>query len=271
VFAEVVSDRGRGEAVVYVPGIDGSGQLLLGTAARLEERFRLIRLRYRLSANPDHRTYPHLAASAIEAVSLRGVDRMTLLAESFGGAVALRAALDFPERVTGLALVNTFAHYRRRRSLAVSRIVLRATPSWVVLAGRRIFAPLLLFGGRRERAAIQEFLGTQDGRRAPRRSGDTANVPWGLDEGYHCRLRMIQGLDLRGELGRLRQPVVVFASGRDRIVDSVRQAGELARLLPDVEVERLERRGHVVLPIQDIDWPAHLERLIERSRRAPRS
>jgi pimeloyl-ACP methyl ester carboxylesterase len=112
VLAEVVSDRGRGTPLVYLPGIDGSGQLLLGTAARLEERFRLIRLRYRLSANPSHRTYAHLASSVVAAVSLRGVDRMALLAESFGGAVALQAAIDFPDRVIALALVNTFAHYR---------------------------------------------------------------------------------------------------------------------------------------------------------------
>ena len=89
-FAEVLSDRGRGTTVVYLPGIDGSGQLLLGTAPRLEERYRLVRMRYRLSANPDHRTYAHLARSAIEAVTLRGVERMVLLAESFGGAVALQ-------------------------------------------------------------------------------------------------------------------------------------------------------------------------------------
>jgi pimeloyl-ACP methyl ester carboxylesterase len=267
VFAEVISDRGRGPTLVYLPGIDGSGQLLLGTAARLEERFRLIRLRYRLSADPSHRTYAHLAASAIEAVSLRGVDRMVLLAESFGGAVALRAALDFPERVIALALVNTFAHYRRRISLACSQTILRLTPARMVLAGRRVFAPLMLFGGRRERAAIQEFLGTQSRERGHRRANDTTSVVWGLDEGYHSRLRMIRGLDFRGDLARVVQPVTLFASSRDRIVDSARQARDMASALPDVEVVALDGRGHVVLPISDIDWPAHFDRLIVRAGR----
>jgi pimeloyl-ACP methyl ester carboxylesterase len=77
---------------------------------------------------------------------------------------------------------------------------------------------------------------------------------------------MIQGLDLRGDLGSVRQPVVLFASGRDRIVDSVRQARAMAGVLPDVEVIELEGRGHVVLPLADIDWPAHVERLIARAR-----
>jgi pimeloyl-ACP methyl ester carboxylesterase len=271
VFAEVVSDRGRGATIVYVPGIDGSGQLLLGTAARLEERYRLLRLRYRLSANPSHRTYAHLAASTIEAVSLRGVDRMVLLAESFGGAVALRAAIDFPERVTALALVNTFAHYRRRRRLAMSRIGLRLTPDWLVRAGRSMLAPRLLFGGRDDRAAIEDFVGRQRPSRTD--ASGAAPVPtvvWGLDEGYHCRLRMIQGLDLRRDLGRILQPVTLFASGRDRIVDSARQAREMAGALPDAQVVDLDGRGHVVLPLADIDWPAHLERLIARAVPRPR-
>jgi pimeloyl-ACP methyl ester carboxylesterase len=281
VFAEVVSDRGQGPALVYVPGIDGSGQLLLGTAPRLEERFRLIRLRYRTSANPAHRSYAHLAASAIEAVSLRGVERMALLAESFGGGVALRAAIDFPTEVTALALVNTFAHYRRRSRLAVSRVALRCTPAWAIAAGRRVVAPRILFGGPADRAAIAEFLGDGkraasarpgagprvrgDGDSAARRSSDAAAVVWGLDEGYHARLRMIQDLDLRRDLGRVTQPVAIFASGKDRVVESIRQAREMASALPDAEVEILAGRGHVVLPVREVDWPAHLDRLLARA------
>ena len=265
-FAEVVSDRGRGPVLVYLPGIDGSGELLLGTAARLEERFRLLRLRYRLSANPSHRSYAHLAASVVEAVSLRGVDRMALLAESFGGAVALRAAIDFPGQVAALALVNSFAHYRRRSRLALSRVGLRMTPAWLVAAGRSILAPRLLFGGRDDRAAIEDFIGPKRRGRANQSTARATPVVWGLDEGYPSRLRMIQGLDLRRDLGCVRQPVVLFASGRDRIVDSVRQATEMAGALPDVEVVRLDGRGHVVLPLADIDWPAQIERLIARVR-----
>jgi len=265
VFAEVLADRGRGPTIVYLPGIDGSGQLLLGTAARLEERHRLLRMRYRLSANADHRTYAHLARSAIETATLRGVDRMVLLAESFGGAVALQAALDFPDRVEALALVNTFAHYRKRASLAMSRVVLRSTPAWAVKAGRRIFAPRLLFGDG-DRQAIDEFLGRRPkAQPKPKRKADATAVLWGLDEGYHCRMRMIQALDLRPQLARVSQPVVIFASDRDRIVDSVRQAREMAGALPDAELEILPRRGHVVLPVRDIDWPAHLDRLLARA------
>jgi pimeloyl-ACP methyl ester carboxylesterase len=255
-FAEVVSDRGQGPPLVYFPGIDGSGELLLGTASRLEERFRLIRLRYRLGTSGEHHTYPHLARSAIEALARRGVDRTMVLAESFGGAVALRAAIDFPEAVQALALVNAFARYRGRVRLSLSRIGIEATPAWLIAAGRRVLAPRLLFGGPGERAAIDDFIGDP---------GAGTNR-FALDEGYPTRLRMIQGLDLRRELGRVRQPVALYASERDRVVDAVRQAKEMASLLSDGELEVLAGRGHVVLPIGEIDWPARLERLAARGR-----
>ena len=44
---EILATAGSGPPLVYVPGIDGSGELLLGAAARLERRFRLTRLCYR--------------------------------------------------------------------------------------------------------------------------------------------------------------------------------------------------------------------------------
>ena len=83
-FTEVISDRGNGPPLIYVPGIDGSGQLLQNTAGQLEESFRLIRVRYSLGVSSQHHTYSHLAGSLIETVSLRGIDRMSLLGESFG-------------------------------------------------------------------------------------------------------------------------------------------------------------------------------------------
>jgi pimeloyl-ACP methyl ester carboxylesterase len=127
----------------------------------------------------------------------------------------------------------------------------------MIAIGRRLLAPSLLFGGPGERQAIEEFLGDS-------RPPSTPKRVMTLDEGYPARLRMIRGLDLRSELKRVRQPVALFASERDRIVDAVRQAREMASLLPNAELEILVGRGHVVLPVREIDWPARLERLAER-------
>ena len=63
----------------------------------------------------------------------------------------------------------------------------------------------------------------------------------------------------------MRQPVTLFASGGDRIVDSVRQAREMASALPDAELEILPGRGHVVLPVPRSTGRRHLDRLIARA------
>src|SRR6185436_9727966 len=84
--AEIVATRGSGPPLVYVPGIDGSGELLLGTAARLERRFRLTRLRYAGGSGGD---YASLAASVAACIERAGAARALVLAESFGVALAL--------------------------------------------------------------------------------------------------------------------------------------------------------------------------------------
>jgi pimeloyl-ACP methyl ester carboxylesterase len=182
-FTEVVSDRGSGPVVVYVPGIDGTGNLLMSTADRLEQRFRLLRLRYVLGVNEKNQTYEHLAKSLVQTVSLRGVDSMILLAESFGGAVAMQAALDHADRVQALALVNTFPRFHSRLQLGLSSFGSALVPAWLVAWGRRNLAPRLLFGGHRDAAAADSFRNTDAG--------------WKLDEGYRARFRMIRGLDGR--------------------------------------------------------------------------
>ncbi len=246
-FTEVISDRGNGPPLIYVPGIDGSGQLLQNTAGQLEESFRLIRVRYSLGVSSQHHTYSHLAGSLIETVSLRGIDRMSLLAESFGGAVAVRAALDFPDRIQSLALVNSFPYFGRRFQLALSRASARFTPAWMLKVGRRTIAPFFLFGSRANPEAIATFKGT--------------GKNWSLGEGYRVRLRMIQGLDLREELPNVRQPVLLFAGARDRIVNSVNQARSMDRLLANSHVDIIEDGGHLILPVVDLDWPTRLQPL----------
>src|SRR5262245_41325916 len=103
--ARVIDVRGSGPPLVYVPGIDGSGELLLGTAARLAASFRLVRLRY---GGDSSGGYEELAASLVRVLDELEIERALLLAESFGVSVALETALDHPQRVAGLALVNGF-------------------------------------------------------------------------------------------------------------------------------------------------------------------
>lgn len=242
------ADEGSGPPLVYVPGIDGSGEFLLGQAEVLARRFRLLRLRHE-GSDPDRDGYEAMAADVIEILERAGIGRALLLAESFGGGIVLQAALDHPERVAGLALVNSFPRFGRRLRLAMTRGVAPLVPQPLFRWARHTLAAWSLFGRRRDAEALRRFRSVPASR---------------FDAAYRRRLRMIAALDLRPRLPELRPPVALFASTHDRVVDSVRQARAMAALLPDATVEIVTGGGHLILPL-DLPWTDWLLRLAERA------
>ena len=247
---EIHERLGRGKALVYVPGIDGTGRMLLSCAERLAERFDLSCLRYDASDDPGCDSYAQLASEVLACIDQLGPQRVLLLAESFGGAVALQTALHAPERIAGLAIVNSFCHYRSRARLAMTRLAAPLLPRWAFNVGRKALAPWSLFGRRREREAIAEFRAAAGG-------------DFGI--AYRRRLRMIAGLDLRPRLEEITQPVTFFVGSKDRVVDSLRSAKVMAAAMPDAQIEVLDGAGHLILPLRSFDWPAAIEELAQRS------
>ena len=245
--ARIIDVRGSGPPLVYVPGIDGSGELLLGTAERLAGSFRLARLCY---AGDPGGGYAELAASLVGALDELGIERALLLAESFGVAVALQAALDRAERVAALALVNGFAYYERRLRLSLARASAQFVSSGAYRGGRERFAQRFLFGPRRDAEALRALL--------------ALNADW-FDERYRARLDLVRDVDLRERASGVRQPVAIFASDRDRIVASLSAGRAMAERMPAAELTVLEHAGHVVLPLAEEPWVERLERLAERA------
>ncbi len=248
--ARIKSDTGRGPTLIYVPGIDGTGEYLLGTADRLREDFRLITIEFcdDASAAPD--SYAHHAQTLHEALTEQGIPPGLLLAESFGGAVALQYALDFPNEVQGLALVNTFPRYHRRLNLRLTRLLFPLAQTALFRALRRRFAPWALFGALREPEAIRLF--------------QARNGPI-FDDLYARRLALIQKLDLRPRLPEIHCPVLIFHSHKDRVVDADRQAHIMASLLPKVRLYPIPRGGHVILPLASIPWVEELQSLLPQN------
>lgn len=245
--AVLLADEGSGVPLVYVPGIDGSGELLLDGGPRLAGAFRLVRLRY-LPEGEDG--YAGLAASIDALLAGRGIERALVLSESFGGAVALQLALDRPERVAGLAIVNGFAWHPWRLRLLVSWLGAPLVRGWVFRAARRFLSPSALFGPRSSAAVRARF---------------AAVGGIGLDRAYRRRLRMIRGLDLRPRLAELACPLALYASDADRIVPALRAAREIQALAPDATLEVLERAGHLVLPLPEEPWVERLQALARRA------
>lgn len=249
-IAEVRSDQGAGVPVVYVPGIDGSGGMLMGTTETLAARFRLLCLRYREESSKERDTYPDLAASVMQRIEERGIERAILLAESFGTAVAVQAAVDHPERVAGLALVNGFVHYPARLRLAVSRWGLSVLPAGLLRWGRKLIGARTLFGAMSQPEVEERLLADND--------------EWYVADQVR-RMHMIASLDLRPRLPEVGQPVAIFVSDRDRVVPSMSQGELMAARLPDAELQVIRGGGHVILPLSTLPWVEWLDALAVRA------
>jgi len=245
--AEILATGGAGPPLVYVPGIDGSGELLLDTAARLERRFRLTRLRY---AGHEARDYAALAASVARCLTALDAPRVLVLAESFGVALALQLALDHAPRVAGLALVNGFARFPDRFGLALTRGVFTLAPEAWIHRARARFVQRGLIAPRHDERALHALL--------------ALGGNW-FGAGYRARLELIRALDLRPRLAEVRCPVALFAADHDRVVSSVRCAREMAASLADAELTLLPSAGHLVLPLAEEPWEERLERLARRA------
>lgn len=244
------ADGERGPTVVYLPGIDGTGELLLGTAERLTKFFRVVRLRYEGRGPADARLYERLASTAVDVLDDLGVDTAIVLAESFGGGVALQLALDHPERVSALALVNTFAWYPARLRARLSDLVFPFTPTWVLRAGRRFAPAPIFFWPRHDSDAEARF---------------ERVTPGFEDAGYADRLSALRQLDLRERLKKIDCPVALFAATHDRVVPSSETMRTLEEGLPNATLETIDRAGHLVLPLSDEPWVDRLDALARRT------
>lgn len=248
--ATLKSNAGNGPALVYVPGIDGTGELLIGTAARLEREWRLLRLAYEPGGEDS---YSALAASIESCLSERlGADACgegyVVLAESFGGAVALTLALQAPERVRALMIVNSFCYYRRRLRLGLTRFFAPLAQGPVFHLGRRYFGARTLLGRQASAEDMRSFLsirGTE------------------CDAAYRRRLAMLARVDLRARLGEIHCPVQLIASTADRVVDSLLAAKAMLEGLPNATLRELPGAGHIVLP-RAYPWAEWLRELARR-------
>ena len=215
------------QALLYLPGLDGTGRLL-HRQPRLLDKYEVNCVAY-----PHHpaMTYEQLAdlgAAALESSSgsLPGV----ILAESFGGAVALTLALRRPDLVQRLVLVNTFAYYPRRPLidlLAWLGPYLPAKPSHPATRG---FRGLVFFAPDIPSAERAEWWNR------------TADVPMSA---FGWRLRMVGALDLRPNLASIQIPSLVLAAPNDLVVPAC--AGrDLVRRLPHAQLVRIPV-GHAAL------------------------
>lgn len=235
---------GAGAPFVYVAGIEGTGRLFYRQAADLERDHTVISFPLRARGRYE---MAQLVEDLAWIVRDAGFARATFLGESFGGLLAMSAALAHPEMFERLILVNTFPFFAQRLKIACGVALFSILPYSLMKAHRTRAARHVLFSpdvGEEDRRLFREH---------------TRVVPY---EGYLSRMRIVRGTDLRPRLGDIRVPTLVVAGTADRLLDSVAAARLMVGRMPRARLKLLEGTGHTALlsgRVRVRDWLKEFE------------
>jgi pimeloyl-ACP methyl ester carboxylesterase len=235
-----VSITGEGAPVVLVPGLEGTGLLFYRQVACLATCHRVATFRLRDNA-------PSMATlvSDLHDVVVRlagegnghGPRPVTIVGESFGGALSLSFALEHPDLVDRLVIINSFPYFAPQGRLRLGYHLLRATP-WRMMRLVRQLTAFRMHSRHTHRNEVRTF---HELMRQTRR------------EGYLSRLSILRSYDVRARLTELRMPTLFLASDCDHLVAAVDQARLMASLVPHSTMRMLRGHGHVCLIAPDVD------------------
>lgn len=181
-----------------------------------------------------------LADGIVESAVQAGADSFAISGFSMGTAVAVRAAVRHPERVTALVLSAGFAFPTPQLRLAVEtwRSLARRDP-----AGRELAAYLsLMVGG-------PDWL---DGRSGAEVEEQLRLFAAGMPPGADAQLALFDHIDVRPDLARIRVPVLVVSAARDLLITPV-HSRELLDAIPGAKSVVLEA-GHALAAERPAEW-----------------
>jgi pimeloyl-ACP methyl ester carboxylesterase len=241
---------------VYLPGMDGSGALLQPQVAGLSPHFE-IRC---LSIPPDDRTgwgeLTERVAALIRMEQQRHPGRTTTVCgESFGGCLALRLISRFPELCDQLILVNPASSARRQPWISACSSLTQLLPEPLYQLSTLSLCNFLIASQRVSKPTRQQLL-------AAMQAVSPQSAAWRLALLSQFRLE-----DLA--LDRVRQPVLILASGADRLLPSQHEARRLARCLPSATTLLLPDSGHACLLERQVNLSAILKSQAQWSDRLP--
>jgi pimeloyl-ACP methyl ester carboxylesterase len=239
---------GEGPPLVVVPGLAGGLELLGPLARELARDFQVIS--YQLRGEDDcfalRRRFDldDLVEDLDEFLDWYGLERPAVLGVSFGGVLALELAARRPHRLQSLLVQGVGPRFepgllQQVAGLVLSRYPLPADNPFV----NQFFN--LFFGSRQKPGPLFEFVTRQC---------------WQTDQSVIAhRFGLVEQLELRDRLGRVKVPALVLAGERDLLV-SAQGLQEMARAMPNAQAVRLPGCGHLA-------FVTHPERVAAEVRR----
>ncbi|WP_193196379.1 alpha/beta fold hydrolase [Nostoc sp. MG11] len=224
---------------VYLPGMDGTGQLLRSQTAGLEVGFDV-----RCLALPrkDLTTWDVLTKNVLNLIHAelkKSSQRpIYLCGESFGGCLAMKVAIQTPQLFKRIILINPASAFHLRPWLNSASQLTSFVPEPLYDVGALGLLPFLASLPRISRSDRHELLKTM-------RSIPPATVLW--------RLSLLREFHVDEEqLRRLTQPTLLIAGASDRLLPSVTEVKRIANILPNAKTMVLPDSGHACLLEKDI-------------------
>ncbi len=216
---------------LFLPGMDGTGQLLTPQVPTLEPHFDLRCVQIPVE---NRQGWPDLAVAVLTQVRpLLGHRPFYLMGESYGACLGLQMALMAPEIINRLVLLNSASALRQQPWYRWAGQAAALFPDWL-FHGSGSIALQLLAAFDRISPEVQRML-----------IEAVQSVP---QDCVAWRLSMLQEFnpDPQG-FQALTMPTVLLASDRDRLLPSHAEALRLSRLLPNARIGRLPYSGHGAL------------------------
>ncbi|MDJ0737949.1 MAG: alpha/beta hydrolase [Nostocaceae cyanobacterium] len=225
---------------IYLPGLDGTGQLLQSQTVALENHFdvRCLAIPADDLSNWDGLTNNvlNLVDTELEKSPQRPV---YLCGESFGGCLAQQVAIAAPHLFQRIILVNPASSFANRHLLSWASQLMEYVPDCFFEIGAVGLLPFLASLGRIADGDRQALLKVM-------RSVPPATINW--------RLSLLREFKVdKVNLRRLHQPVLVIAGGCDRLLPSTTEAERLVETLPNSKMVILPDSGHACLLEKDIN------------------
>ncbi|WP_353929499.1 alpha/beta hydrolase [Okeanomitos corallinicola TIOX110] len=225
---------------IYLPGMDGTGELLRSQTAKLELGFdiRCLTIPKQDLSSWDvlTRNVLDLIHAELEKSSHRPV---YLCGESFGGCLAMKIVTQSSYLFKRVILVNPASSFHLQSWLTSISQVTNVVPSWLYSVGALGLLPFLASLSRISNSDRQKLL-------AAMRSVPAETINW--------RLSLLREFKIEEEkLQKLKQEVLLIAGGNDRLLPSVSEIQRLNDILPNAHNVILPSSGHACLLEKDVN------------------
>lgn len=239
-FLQPTPDQSDLPLLIFLPGMDGTGELLIRQIPNLKEFFNLRCLKI---PQDDLSNWQSLKLGVINLLTtLKRTQPQTpiyLCGESFGGCLALAVATEAPWLWQRLILVNPASCFRQRPWLSWGIPLTQWLPNFIYPYSTIALLPFLAALPKiepRNRTTLFQAINTVP----------PYIVSW--------RLNLLQNFCLvPQQLQRLTQPVLLIASQSDRLLPSVEAAEYLQTHIPGSQLVILPDSGHACLLEQQVD------------------